>query len=107
MNPELFTLVADVRHRLAALGLGWQDLAAQFKPESPRARQRREAKAKVYAEALRLAMACPALPINRDFFERVSEAPGICRSGATCETLYYEATTRDGLPSALQTRINP
>lgn len=69
-------------------------------------RERRRLKSKVHLAAWQLAVQEPGLAVNRDFFERISEMPGIPKSGATVERIYYEALA-DGLTSVALLRKKP
>lgn len=67
-------------------------------------RERRRLKIKVHSAAWKLAIQELGLAINRDFFERISEMPGIPKSGATVERVYYEALSDGMLNVALLRR---
>ena len=104
-TSNLSQLAADVLERLDTQGIPEAAFATALAC-AVRQRKRKQRKALVHAECIRLALAQPELPINHDFFERVSDAPGVTRSGSVCESLYYEAL-RDGLRSVHQVRANP
>jgi hypothetical protein len=89
-----------------AQGASWDDAFGRPWPTRTRLASERQAmrlKKVIHAAVLNLVRNDPALPIKRDLFERVGEMPGIHKSGATVERLYYKALS-DGLPNVAQLR---
>ena len=91
----LWTAFIRCQQRVARAEVGsWDEAFGRPYPRHARlatVRRARELQHKVHTAAWRLAVEEPELPINRDFFERIGETPGICRSGATVERIYYHA----------------
>jgi hypothetical protein len=101
----LAEIAADLSSKLRSLNATPADLLRAMREHDATAKRQalREA---AYRACTALALAEPALPINRDFFERVGESRGIHASGSVVETRYYEAL-RAGLPSVHALRLNP